>query len=190
MKTIYSITVLALLLSTSCTETIIGPVGPRGDQGPVGPEGAPGENGYVFEYENIDFTGGNNYEVFLPYPSDFEGLDSDIAIVYLLWDVQEINGQSVDIWRPLPQQILFTDGTLQYNFDFSKNDVRLFLDANFSLDELTAIDTDGWVARVVVVPGSFWGSGRVDINDYYQVKSMLGLPDLNKERVGNFSRRN
>ncbi|MFT6865419.1 MAG: hypothetical protein ACJA08_000237 [Cyclobacteriaceae bacterium] len=189
MKTSISIFLLSSLMF-SCSETIIGPVGPRGDDGPIGPQGAQGENGYVFEYENIDFTSSNNYEVFLTYPSDFEGLESDVAIVYLLWDVQEVDGQSVDIWRPLAQQILFTDGILQYNFDFSKNDVRLFLAANFSLDELIAIDTDGWVARVVVVPGTFWGSGRVAVNDYDEVKSILGLPELATERKGNYSRRN
>ncbi|MFY0601316.1 MAG: collagen-like protein [Cyclobacteriaceae bacterium] len=189
MKTLLSILTLSIIFISSCTETVIGPQGPRGDQGPVGPIGADGESAFVFEYENIDFTRGNNYQVFLPYPSNFEGFGSDVALVYLLWNVEEVNGEDVEVWRSLSQQVLFTDGTLQYNYDFSSTDVRLFMEANFSLDELTAVDTDGWVARVVVVPGSFWDNGRVDVSDYNKVEEMLGLPKLEVERNDSWSRR-
>lgn len=174
MKTLLSSLILSIIVLSSCTETVIGP---RGDQGPVGPSGAAGENGYVFEYENIDFTASNNFELLLEYPSDFEGVNSDVALVYFLWPLED--DLDYDVWRPLPQQVLFDDGILQYNFDFTATDVRLFLSANFSLNELAAIHTDGWVARVVVVPGNFWNNGRIDFSDYNQVKEMLGLPDLN-----------
>lgn len=149
-----------------------GPPGPAGPQGPVGPKGADGESGYVFEWEGIDFTG-PDYEVVLPYPDNFEGLDSDVALVYFLWGVTD-NG--TEIWRQLPQMIVTADGMLGYNFDFTKYDVRLFLQAEFPLDWLTAPDTDDWIARVVVVPGDFWNSGRIDFTDYKEVEKALGLP--------------
>lgn len=177
MKTSFTLLTLSLVFLYSCTETVVGPAGPRGDQGPVGPQGAAGESGYVFEYENINFSAGNNYEVLLEYPSDFEGLQSDVALVYLLWPLED--NLDYDVWRLLPQQTLFNDGgILQYNYDFTTSDVRLFLDANFPLNELGAIHTDQWIARVVVVPGEFWGGGRMDFSDYEDVKELLGLPDL------------
>lgn len=176
MKTLLSTIALSILILSSCTETV---VGPRGEQGPIGPEGAQGESGYVFEYENIDFTSGNGYEVLLEYPESFEGYDSDVALVYFLWPLED--GLDYDVWRLLPQQALFDEGILQYNYDFTATDVRLFLDANFSLDGLAAVHTDAWVARVVVVPGSFWGNGRIDATDYSNVKEMLGLPDLTRD---------
>jgi hypothetical protein len=169
---------LGLVLGmSSCVENNTpGPVGPRGPQGPQGPVGEPGENGFILEYENVNFTA-PNYEVFLNY-GDFEVLPSDVVLVYLLWDVQEIEGEFIEIWRPLPQQVFHPDGLLQYNFDFAVTDTRLFLDANFPLDLLSAIDTDQWIVRLVIAPGDFVDfSGRVDLSDYEAVKTELGLPD-------------
>jgi len=152
--------------------------GPQGPQGPQGPEGAPGESGYIFEYEGVNFTA-PNYEVLLDYPQDFQPLDSDVNLTYLLWGVETINGEDVLIWRLLPQTIFTQFGLLQYNYDFTKYDVRLFLDGDFSLDQLTANETDAWVVRVVIVPGSFWNAGgKLNASDYYAVAKTLGLPDL------------
>lgn len=161
----------------ACGDGPVGPVGPQGAQGPQGPQGAQGETGFVLEFENINFTG-PEYEIFLDY-GDFEVLPSDVALVYFLWDVQNIDGEDVEIWRQLPQTIFHPDGLLIYNFDFAITDIRLFLTADFSLDQLTAVDTDNWVARVVVVPGDFVNTGgRQDFSDYNKVKEILGLPEL------------
>ncbi len=157
-----------------------GPPGPQGPQGPQGPEGAAGESGFVFEFDAVSFTA-PDYEVFLSYSDDFEVLESDVALVYLLWDVQtDSNGDPLEVWRQIPQTVLTPDGLLQYNFDFSMVDVHLFLDAEFDLNTLTAQDTDDWVVRAVVVPGDFWTSGRnsVDHSDYDAVIEHYGLPQL------------
>ncbi len=173
----YFIILLGTLFFFGCI-TEEGPQGPVGPQGPQGPQGPAGDSGYVFEFENINFTG-PEYEVFLDYPNDFEGLASDVALVYLLWGVENIDGQDLEIWRQLPQTILFESGTLLYNFDFTMVDVRLFLQADFPLDQLTAIDTDNWIARVVIVPGDFWSSNRMlDYINYNDIKEALNLPDL------------
>lgn len=183
MKTIHipvillSVILPSMLWLSGCVDESIGPPGPQGDRGPQGPKGDPGESGFVFEYEDINFTA-PSYDIILDYSPDFEGLDSDVALVYLLWEVVEEDGELIDIWRPLPQTVLHPEGTLYYNYDFTKYNVRLFLDATFPLDLLGAIDTDGWVVRVVVVPGNFWNSGRIDFSDYNQVKEALGLPEL------------
>ncbi|MBV6647325.1 MAG: collagen-like protein [Cyclobacteriaceae bacterium] len=177
MKASILIAGLITILSISgCSDdTLVGPQGPRGPEGPSGPEGKPGETGFVFEYSDVNFTS-PNYEVFLPFEG-FEVLDSDVALVYLLWDVQDVDGVPTEIWRLLPQTLLTENGLLQYNFDFAKTDVRVFLEAGFPLDMLTAQDTDGWFARVVIVPGSFWEGGRVDLSNYHQVIELLGLQD-------------
>lgn len=121
-----------------------------------------------------------NYELFLPFPDDFETLSSDVALVYLLWDVVDVDGVATGIWRQIPQTILTNEGILQYNFDFSLDDVRLFMDAEFDLALLGAADTDDWVARVVIVPGDFWNSARMTSGElpYNELKEMLGLPEL------------
>ncbi len=185
MKTLlaHSFILLALLFFSACTETVVGPQGPRGPQGNDGAQGIPGESsGIVFEFDGIDFTAGNDYSVFLNYPENFDGLVTDVALVYFLWEVQQVNGEDVEIWRLLPQNVLYGDGgILQYNFDFTASDARVFLQANFPLGELGAADTDDWVARVVIVPGDFWDNGRVDVSDYNNVKEMLGLPEIDRD---------
>lgn len=174
MKKIFTfcITAVLALVINECTGPV-GPVGPKGDPGDQGPAG---ESSYVFEFDNINFTA-PNYDVLLTYESTFEGFDSDVTLVYLLWGTDQENGETVDIWRPLPQTIFKSGGQLVYNYDFTKNDVRLFLTADFSLDDLKAIDTDNWVARVVVVPGNFWTSARLDKSIGYD--DLLELLKLN-----------
>jgi len=155
-----------------------GPVGPTGPQGPQGPEGPAGESSFVFEFENLNFTA-PDYEIYLDYPADFEGFDSDVALVYLLWGTEEVDGTILEIWRQLPQTIIDERGSLIYNFDFTKNDARLFLNASYSLDNLVAIDTDNWIARVVVVPGNFWADNRrPEFIEYNDLKEELGLPEM------------
>lgn len=180
MKTIINVFLIMLMAFwSSCISDNVGPAGPAGPMGPQGDQGPKGDSGFVFEYEDIDFTG-PEYEVFLPFPNDFESLSSDVALVYLLWDIVDIDGVDTEIWRQLPQTLLIEEGTLQYNFDFSMVDVRLFMGANFNMDVLGAIDTDDWVARVVIVPGDFWNSGRLMPGeiDYNDLKKMLDLPEL------------
>ncbi|MFY0606082.1 MAG: collagen-like protein [Cyclobacteriaceae bacterium] len=184
MKAITKIAALGILvmLSSCYSDTYVGPQGPAGPQGPIGPQGASGENAFVFEWTDINFTA-PDYEVILPYPDNFEGYDSDVAIVYLLWDsYTNGNNEVVKVWRQLSQTVISEQGTLVYNFDFSKYDTRLFLDAAFPRENLTANATDAWIARVVIVPGDFFNSGRMDFSDYAQVEAALDLPSLGGNR--------
>jgi hypothetical protein len=152
--------------------------GPQGPQGPTGPQGPAGESSYIFEYQNINFTA-PDYEVYLDYPTSFQGVETDVALVYLLWGVDNTNNNNLKIWRQLPQTLITDKGQLIYNYDFTKKDIRLFLAAEFSLDQLTATDTDQWEVRVVIVPGNIWASARMDKNiGYYDLIHALGLTDI------------
>jgi len=166
--------IIAIIFSSCEGET-----GQQGPVGPEGPQGAPGESGYVFEWENVNFTS-PDYEVFLDYPESFEGLDSDVTLVYFLWDVQtDGNGDPIDVWRQLPQTVLHENGLLFYNFDHTSIDVRLFLAADFDMSTLSAVDTDEWIVRVVVITANYWnGRMGVDYKDYNAVKDAFGLPEL------------
>ena len=166
---------LFILSAFMACEGPVGPIGPRGPQGP------PGENGvniesFVFEYE-VDFVP-DDYSVILPYYDDFVALPSDVTLVYLLWDQVEIDGQLEDVWRALPQIVLTENGMIQYNYDYTRYDVNLFLTTDFDPNLLDPIDTDNWIVRVVVIPGQFVTAGgkmqAVDLNDYYAVMKAMG----------------
>lgn len=170
MKKIQQLILAFLVISlASCTTEVVGP------QGPEGPAGSDSENAILFEYSDVDFIG-PDYEVILAYPDEFVGRDSDVTLVYLLW---EVDATGLEIWRQLPQTVYTIDGFLNYNFDFSKFDVKLYLTFDFDSSLLDPVDTDDWIVRTVIIPGNFWG-GRtsVDLSDYYAVKEAYGLPDM------------
>ena len=169
MKRLYILFLFALIGLSSCYRGE-GIPGPRGYDGRDGIDGIDGEESYVFEYE-FSFTA-PEYSVLLNLPNDFEMLDSDVMQVYFLW---EVTNDRVEVWRALPQTLFFTDGMLQYNYDYTKFDARVFLDGTVNLDGLGADLTDNWIARVVVIPAQF--TGRIDYSDYNAVKAHLNLSD-------------
>jgi len=140
MKRILSILFVSVLLLFSC----------EGEQGPPGFDGLDGLDGGIivsnaFEIQ-VDFNLANNYEIIEPY--GFDVYPFDVTLVYILWET--LDGQ--DIWRLIPQSVEFPDGMLTYNFDFTQNDVRLFLDGTTNFSLLAPEWTDNQVFRVVVVP--------------------------------------
>ena len=184
MKSLLLPLAILSIIITSCTTSSVGPEGPPGQEGPVGPEGAQGESAFVFEYTDVDFTT-PDYEVVLPYPDDFEGIASDVLLVYLLWEVTtDSDGNNVEIWRQMPQTVYTEMGQIQYNFDFTIFDVRLFMTTEFDAELLKPIDTDDWIVRAVIVPGNFWGSrSSIDHSDYFAVKEAYGLPELTQKSL-------
>lgn len=157
MKTLLKLSFL-LLLFTAC----------EGDQGPPGVPGLDG--GLIvssaFEIE-IDFTAADNYEFVEPY--GFEVFPSDVTLVYILWET--IDGQ--DIWRLIPQNVVFPDGVLTYNYDFTQTDVRFFLDGTTDFGLLDASYTQNQVFRVVVVPAD--NIGGVDISNLETVMTLNNI---------------
>lgn len=143
-------------------------------EGPTGPPGPQGQDGGLivapaFEIA-IDFTAGNNYEYFEPY--GFTLYPYDMTLVYILWEVD--NGQ--DVWRLVPQTVEFTDDTtLTYNYDFTRDDVRFFLDGTANFNLLDPSWTQNQIFRVVVIPADNVGKQNfTDINvvmEAYNIKS-------------------
>ncbi len=141
-----------------------------------GPQGIPGRDGGLivspaFEIE-LDFTNANNYEFFEPY--GFNTFPADVTLVYILWDVQ--NGQ--EIWRLLPQTVEFNDGSLMYNFDFTRTEVRFFLDGTVDFNTLDNSWTRNQVFRVVVVPAD--NVGKQDFTDINVVMASYGIKSFEK----------
>jgi hypothetical protein len=142
--------------------------------GPVGPEGPPGRDGInilgeVFEV-NVNFTQANNYaEIFDLKPPILPG---DMALAYIRWEVD--NGTS--IWRPLPQVVFHDEGLMQYNFDFSRNDFRLFLETTFSPSLLDIIWTRNQRFRILIIPADL-ANARMDFSDYEAVMKYIGATE-------------
>ena len=154
---------LSSILITSC-------------EGPEGPQGSDGSDGglivsQAFEIE-LDFTTSNNYEYLEPY--GFQVYPTDVTLVYILWEVS--NGQ--EIWRLLPQNVEFNDGTLTYNYDFTQIDVRFFLDGTVDFETLDSVWTQNQVFRVVVVPAD--NVGRQNYSDINVIMDAYNIETFEK----------
>jgi hypothetical protein len=125
-------------------------------EGPMGPPGEDGTSliGTVFEMEG-DFTPSNNYKLYFDFPLSFEIYDTDVVLVYILWDVVTVNGKQTDVWRLLPQTIVLNAGVIQYNFDYTVNDVKIFLETTIPVNSLLPAETQDQVFRIAVLPADF-----------------------------------
>lgn len=160
-----------------------GPPGTPGTQGPQGPQGTPGEDGLdgdvflpsVYEITG-DFLAENDYSLYFSFPDNAEVLESDIVLVYILWEQSESdNGEMLDVWRLLPQTIVLNEGILQYNFDHTIADVMIFLDGNIDFDTLLPAESQDQIFRIVVLPSDFAAKKVQDIEDYNLMMKSLGF---------------
>ncbi len=177
MKKLTSILlIIAAIISTSC-------------EGPMGPPGLPGKDGdtligSIFEIQG-DFTADNQYRLFFEFPKDFEIYDTDIVLVYILWEQTE---NKTDVWRLLPQTVVLKDdeGTdvLQYNYDYTVADVQVFLEGTFDLSTLLPGEWQDQVFRIAVLPADFTSKKSVDIADF---NSILNSKEIKLNTIKNVS---
>jgi len=152
-------------------------------EGPMGPPGEDGTSllGTVFEMEG-DFKASNNYELFFDFPQNFEIYETDVVLVYILWEVTTVNGKKTDVWRLMPQTRFVDDGVIQYNFDYTVNDVRVFLETTFSYEDLLPAETQDQVFRIAVLPADFVASKKsAEISD---LNIILNSPEVKFNLIG------
>jgi hypothetical protein len=170
---------LLAILILSCE----GPSGPPGPPGFDGVDGVDGVNilGQVLEIEG-SFSPGNDYSLFYEFPTTIEVFESDVVLVYILWDqTVDGNGEAVDIWRLLPQTRILNQGLLQYNYDFTFLDVSVFLESDFDLGTLAPGDTDNQIFRIAIVPAEFAQGAKLDTSNIVEVMNSL---NVSEEEVG------
>lgn len=182
MKTITGLfLILAIAVLSSC-EGPVGPVGPPGPPGDQGPSGEDGVNilGSVFEIEG-DFTADGDYTIFYEFPADFEIYESDVVLVYILWETA--NDGELDVWRLLPQTVVLEEGILQYNFDFTVADVQIYLEGTLPMDLYLPSETDNQIFRIAVLPADFAAKKSIDVNDLGAIMETLKIQPNSLERI-------
>jgi len=139
----------------------------------------------VFEINsNTTFTAGNGYTI--SYTLNPEIFSSDMILIYRL---SGADGND-DVWEPLPQTYNFSNGDyLQYTFDFSVNNINIYIDSNFPAEQEPAFSANQ-VFRVVIIPGYLSNKGTsasssIDLSDYKAVIKAYGLNDSNIKTIGN-----
>ncbi len=161
MKKLSTLIICALFALTSCTSDSV-----QGPPGPQGPEGPSGVNGFIGTAIDVtgDFTADNSYTLSLFFDDiNLEVFESDAVLVYVkVGDGQDdADGNPIEIFRALPQTYFQEDKTIQYNFDFTYEDVFIFLDgvnSNGTLLDFAALDSEfrlNQKFRVIVLPAAF-----------------------------------
>jgi len=161
-----------------------GPAGPPGFDGRDGLDGEDGINilGQVIDIEG-SFTSGNDYSIVYEFPQSIEVFETDVILVYILWEqVANGNNAPIDIWRLLPQTRLLDQGTLIYNYDHTFLDVRVFLEADFNLGTLAGGDTQNQVFRIAVLPAEKLAGAKMDRSNIQAVMSTLGVSEKDVQR--------
>ena len=119
----------------------------------------------VFEV-TTSFGAVNNYSRIIDFDSPIGSFDS--VLVYHLYDV--VNGD--DVWRLMPQTYYLDNGReLDYNFDYTRFNVNVFLDSNFNLNTLSNDWTINQTFKIVIIPDGF--ADNVNKNDINAVLSAL-----------------
>jgi len=164
-----------------------GPQGPPGLDGFDGIDGQNGEDGINILGKVIDIEGtfslDNDYSIFYEFPQSIEVFETDVVLVYMLWDeTVDDNGELVDIWRLMPQTRILDQGLLQYNYDFTFLDVNIFLESDFDLSTLQAGDTDNQVFRIAILPAEST-TGKLDTSNINSVMSHIGIEEGNIQKI-------
>lgn len=152
MKRILSFITLFVLLLTSC----------EGDQGPPGFDGKVAD---VISVTNVDFIS-PYFDVIV----NFDQIYSDeVVLVYRWW--------GNNTWRLLPQTVFFDDGNeLDYNFDFTQNDVSIFLDSTLDLNTLGVEWVQNQTFRVIIIPAE--NINGVDVTDINTVMALANIENF------------
>jgi len=151
-------------------------------EGPMGPPGIQGEDGYnflatTFELQNINFTSSNGYSVIKDFPSNILVYDSDVVLVYILWE--QDNG--LDVWRLMPQTVVLDEGVIQYNYDYTLENVRVFLEFTIPENELQTAETDNQIFRVAILPAEIASRKDINISNF---NSIINAPNIQLKDLG------
>ncbi|MDD2986300.1 hypothetical protein [Flavobacterium sp.] len=104
---------------------------------------------------------------------------SDVVLVYILWDVQN---DGTPVWRLMPQTVQLFEGDLQYNYDFTRFDVNLFISSlDFDVAFIDPVWTQNQTFRIVLVPASF--GGKMDYTNYENVMQKLKLSEKDVKSI-------
>lgn len=160
-----------LFIFTSCGDRgPIGPEGPRGPQGEPGPEILPTS----FEF-NATLLPSNEFEHYANIPEEIDVLESDVVLGFVLEDY--IAEDDLEVWRQLPITDFNNKGTVMINIDFTFVDVRIFMDANYSLTS-----SDGYedlLVRAVHIPSNFMAkfqpNALTTIQSPSELEELLGM---------------
>jgi hypothetical protein len=162
--------IIGMILISSC----------EGPQGPPGFDGFDGQDGLiaeVFELKNVDFSfnATDGYTIYRALtPQIFA---SDVILIYRMSGTIDSN---TPIWQLIPRTLFLSQGELDYDFDFSKEDFTIYAGGTYDLSS-TPQYINNQTFRIVIVPGSF--SAAINKNSYADVMAALNMKESQVQNI-------
>lgn len=154
--------VIVMIVISSC----------EGPQGPPGYDGLDGQDGViaeVFELKNINFSYNATDGYTISQLLTPEIFASDVVLIYRMTGTID---SSTPIWQLIPRTLFLSQGELDYDFDFSKEDFTIYVSGTYNLS-LTPQYINNQTFRIVIVPGDF--SASINKNNYAEVMAALNI---------------
>ena len=130
----------------------------------------------VFEIRNVNFQGNSTvgYTIYKTLnPNIFA---SDVILIYRLSGTINSN---TPIWQQIPRTLFLPQGELDYDFDFSREDITIYAGGTYDL-ALTPTYINNETFRIVIIPAAFSNKGvSVDTSDYNAVVKAYNINDKN-----------
>lgn len=166
MKKLFSFLMIAFLgmIAISCVDRIDDPVN---DQDTYS---------VAYDLNNVSFTNNSTTGYTISRTFNNPLYNGDVVLVYRM-DGTTTNGSP--IWQQIPRTLYLNQGELDYDFDFSKNDVQIYAGGTYDL-ATTPQYINNQTFRVVIVPAS---TGKVDYSNYEAVASMLGITEKDIKKL-------
>lgn len=101
---------------------------------------------------------------------------SDVVLIY-----RQDTSSGTAVWKLLPKSYFFTEGQLDYHFDFTTADVQIYADADFNMTNMDSSFKNAYlnnqVFRVVIIPATFGKNSGVNYEDYNSVINYYKIDD-------------
>lgn len=157
---------VSLILFVSC--------GRRGPAGPVGPPGIDGAEILPTSFEfNVSLTSANGFEDFADVPGTIDIIPEDVLLAFVKED-ETVEGD--EVWRQLPLTDFTSRGTVVTNFDFTLFDIRIFMEASYTLQGSDGYQ--GLLIRAVHIPANYAAKMKPnafdDIQNPNELSTFLG----------------
>lgn len=128
----------------------------------------------VYELRNVNFVLNTNngytiYQTLNPQISP-----SDVILIYRLSGTIDA---STPIWQQIPRTLYLTQGELDYDFDFSKEDFTIYAGGTYDLSTTPNYITNQ-TFRLVIIPGNASNkaaSKNIDYSDFNAVEKAFHL---------------
>ncbi|MGB5819415.1 MAG: collagen-like protein [Saonia sp.] len=166
-----------------------GPEGPPGFDGRDGEDGADGIQGQVIEVEGVGFEyifDLNSHSAIIAFEDEttFPVIREDAVLVYRFDGTAEFEDGGVeDLWSLIPQSFFLPEGTIQYTATHTSRDVEILIDGNFDLSSLDPGFTQDQIFRIVILPGEFAATSKVDKSNIGAVMQSLGVDETDVRRI-------